>query len=115
MPKFGNHGLEPTLLIEVPKTVALDLEMGVGDCHVEGLVRDIRVELGVGDVTLGLLERDVRSVRLTVGIGDAALHHGGSAQVVSGFLGRKVRWDEGPGSSRVSVELGIGDIDVRLE
>ena len=31
------------------------------------------------------------------------------------FLGSKVRWDEGPGDSRVSIELGIGDIDVRLD
>jgi hypothetical protein len=115
LPKFGSHGLEVRLTIAVPKTLGVNAEMGVGDCRVEGLVRDVRVELGVGDVTLLAKESDVKSVHLTVGIGDATLHHGSHAQAVSGLLGRKVRWSDGPGASHVSVELGVGDIDVRLD
>ena len=115
MPKFGNHGLEVTLRIAVPKALAVDAEMGVGDCRVEGIVRDLHLELGVGNVDVALRERDVRSVRVAVGIGDATLRRGGNAQVVSGLLGRKVRWDEGAGESRVSVELGVGDVEVRLD
>jgi len=114
MPKFGSHGLEATLVIAVPKSLAVDAEMGVGDCRVDGLARDVRVELGVGDVSVLVKESDVKSVRLTVWIGDATLHHGGNAQAVSGLLGRKVHWTDGTGSSNVSVELGVGDIDVRL-
>ena len=114
MPKFGSHGLEVRLRIAVPKSLAVNAEMGVGDCRVEGLVRDLRVELGVGDVSVLVRESDVRSVHLTVGIGDATLHHGSSSQAVSGLLGRKVRWSDGAGAANVSVELGVGDIDVRL-
>ena len=115
LPKFGSHGLEVTLRIAVPKTLAVNAEMGVGDCRVEGLVRDVRLELGVGDVTVLAKESDVKSVHLTVGIGDATLHHGSHAQAVSGLLGRKVRWSDGAGAAHVSVELGVGDIDVRLD
>ena len=115
LPKFGSHGLEVTLRIAVPKTLAVNAEMGVGDCRVEGLMRDVRVELGVGDVSVLAKESDVRSVHLTVGIGDASLHHGSQSQAVSGLLGRKVRWSEGSGAAHVSVELGVGDIDVRLD
>ena len=115
MPKFGNHGLEVTLRVAVPKALGVEAEMGVGDCRIEGIVRDLHVELGVGDVNVALRERDVRSVRLTVGVGDAKLHHGNQAQVVSGLLGRKVRWEEGTGGARVSIELGVGDVDVRLD
>jgi hypothetical protein len=115
MPKFGSHGLEVTLTIAVPKTVAVDAEMGVGNLRAEGIVGDMRLELGVGDVTVLAKQSDVKSVNLTVGIGDATLRHGGSAQEVSGLLGRKVRWSEGAGGARVSVELGVGDIAVRLD
>jgi len=115
MPKLGTRGLEVTLRVTVPKSLAVDAEMGVGECRIEGIVRDLHVELGVGDVNVALRERDVRSVRLTVGVGDAKLHHGNQAQVVSGLLGRKVRWEDGTGASRVVVELGVGDIDVRLD
>jgi hypothetical protein len=115
MPKFGTRGLEVTLRIAAPKTLGVDAEMGVGSLRVDGMARDLRLELGVGDVSVIMSERDVRSANLTVGIGDATLRHGTHAQVVSGLLGRKVRWNEGPGAARVSVELGIGDIDVRLD
>lgn len=115
LPKFGSHGLEVTLRIAVPKALAVNAEMGVGDCRVEGLVRDLRVELGVGDVSVLAKESDVKSVHLTVGIGDATFHHGSQSQAVSGLLGRKVRWSDGAGAANVSVELGVGDIDVRLD
>ena len=115
LPKFGSHGLEVTLRVAVPKALAVDAEMGVGTLRTEGIVRDLRVELGVGDVTVLAKEGDVKSVNLTVGIGDATLRHGSHAQAVSGLLGRKVHWSEGTGESRVSVELGVGDIDVRLD
>ena len=115
MPKFGSHGLEVTLRIAVPKTLAVDAEMGVGDFRADGIAGDLRVELGVGDVTVLAREAGVKSVNLTVGIGDATLSHGGSSQAVSGLLGRKVRWSDGVGAARVSVELGVGDIAVRLD
>jgi hypothetical protein len=115
MPKFGSHGLEATLHILVPKTLAVDAEMGVGDLRVEGITGDLRLELGVGEVTVLAKQAGVKSVNLTVGIGDATLSHGGSSQAVSGLLGRKVRWSDGAGAARVSVELGVGDIAVRLD
>jgi hypothetical protein len=115
MPKFGSHGLEARLTIAVPRALAVDAEMGVGDLHAEGIVGDLRVELGVGEVTVLARQAGVKSVNLTVGIGDATLSHGGSSQSVSGLLGRKVRWSDGAGAARVSVELGVGDIAVRLD
>lgn len=114
MSKLGNRGLEVTLRIGVPRSLAVGAEMGVGSLRVDGIVRDLKVELGVGEVIVLLHESDVRSVNLTVGIGDATLRHGTKAQTVSGLLGRKVRWNEGTGAAQVSVELGVGDIDVRL-
>lgn len=115
MPKFGSHGLEVTLVISVPRSLAAEIEMGVGSLRVEGMTRDVRVELGVGDVNVLMRESDVNSVSLTVGVGDAKLRHPGHAQAVSGLLGRKVRWSDGTGPARVSVDLGVGDIDVRLD
>ena len=115
MPKFGSHGLEVTLYVMVPRAMAAGVEMGVGSCRIEGMTRDLRVELGVGDVNVMMSERDVNSVYLTVGVGDAKLRHPGHAQAVSGLLGRKVRWSSGTGPAQVNVDLGVGDIDVRLD
>jgi hypothetical protein len=114
MPKFNNHGLEVKLTIAVPKTIAVDADMGAGSFSAEGIARDLSVELGVGEVTVHARESDLQAVHLTVGIGDAALHRGNQSQAVSGILGRKVHWSDGTGPSHVNVELGVGDIDVRL-
>jgi hypothetical protein len=115
MPKFDNHGLDITLRVEVPRSLGVSAEMGVGECHIEGITRDLAVDLGVGDVEVVSRERDLRSVRLTVGIGDASFSHGKRHEAISGFLGKRVHWDEGTGSSRMSVEVGVGDIEVTAD
>jgi hypothetical protein len=114
-PRFRNLGLQVKLRVEVPRDVAVALEMGVGDLSIDGVQGDLSAELGVGDVNVSLHERDVRAVNLEVGIGDATLDHGAHRQSVSGLFGRKVRWSDGVGRSRVNVELGIGDISMRLD
>ncbi len=113
-PKFSNLGIQVSLRVEVPRSRAVDLEMGVGDLNVDGIEGDVSAELGVGDVEVSMRERDVNSVRLAVGIGDASLDRAAHRQQVSGFLGKKVHWSEGSGRSHVSVDLGIGDISMRL-
>jgi hypothetical protein len=114
-PKFNNGGLEVSLRLELPRSLAADVEMGVGDLVVEGVEGDLSIELGVGDVDVAVRESDVRSVHMAVGIGDATLDHGGRHQRISGFIGKNVRWNEGPGNSRVNVEVGVGDATVRMD
>ena len=112
--RLRDHGLKMELRLEVPRGMAVNVEMGVGDCQISGVSGDLKVELGIGDVEVSMREAIVHSVRASVGIGDATLRHGGHSYDGSGFLGRKLHWLEGRGEGRVSVELGIGDVDVRL-
>ena len=50
-----------------------------------------------------------------VGIGEASLLVAGRAIEGSGWLGHTVRWREGTGPSRVAVNLGVGELAVRLD
>jgi hypothetical protein len=115
IPKLNNHGLKVELRVEVPRALAVDLDAGAGDVTVDGVEGDVVIALGVGDVELSMHERDVHSMHLNVGIGDASVDRHGHREEVSGFLSKTVRWSDGPGHSRVSVELGIGDISVQLD
>lgn len=115
MPTIDARGVNVRGRILVPRATALDVELPVGELKIRGIEGDLDVEVGVGEVEIGLRERDVRSVRLGVGIGEASLSVAGRSIEGSGWLGHRVRWGDGPGPSRVSVNLGVGEVDVRLE
>lgn len=104
--------------LEVPRTFALTLEHGVGDSEIIGLLGDIEVELGVGDVFVESAAGAFRSVSAEVGVGDADFRLGRShAGERAGFLflANEVEWDEGTGDSRIEIEVGVGDADVNLK
>lgn len=101
--------------ILVPRGKALELEFPAGELRVRGIGGDLTVEAGFGEVAIVLSEADVRSVQLGVGIGEASLTVAGRRVEGSGWLGQKVRWGEGDGAGRVRVNLGIGEVDVRLD
>jgi hypothetical protein len=115
MPTLNTRGLNLRGRILVPRGVALGVDLPAGELKIRGVDGDLDVDIGAGEVEIGLRERDVRSVRLGVGIGDASLSVGGRSIEGSGWLGHRVRWGEGPGPSRVSVNLGVGEVEVRLD
>jgi len=110
-----NLGLNVRGRILVPRGKALEVNFTAGELTVRGIEGDLNVDAGVGDVTVILHERDVRSVRVGVGIGEANLSVAGRRIEGSGWLGQKVRWGDGDGAARVAVTLGIGDLAVKLD
>lgn len=115
MPAVNLRGLNVRGRVLVPRGATLLVDMPAGELVIRGVEEDLDVDVGAGDVTISLRERHVRSVRVGVGIGDASLSVAGRSIEGSGWLGHKVRWGEGPGSSRVAVSLGVGDVEVRID
>jgi len=109
------RGLNLRGRIVVPRGVTLDVDFPAGDLKIRGIEGDLDVDMGAGDVDIALREHDVRSVRVGVGIGEASLSVAGRTIEGSGWLGHRVRWGEGSGPSRVTVNLGVGDVGVRLD
>ncbi|HKQ58968.1 MAG TPA: hypothetical protein VJY35_13975 [Candidatus Eisenbacteria bacterium] len=110
-----NLGLNVRGKILVPRGKALEVNFSAGELTVSGIEGDLNVDAGVGEVTVILHERDVRSVRVGVGIGEANLSVAGRRIEGSGWLGQKVRWGDGAGDARVAVTLGVGDLAVKLD
>jgi len=115
MPMVNVRGLNLRGQIFVPRQKPIDIDFPAGELTVQGVQGDLGVDAGAGEVTIRLREHDVRSVRLGVGIGEASLSVAGRSIEGSGWLGHKVRWGEGTGPARVSVNLGVGEVAVRLE
>lgn len=115
MRKTFPDGLAVHLEFMVPRSLGLSVEMGAGDLDIGSLHGDVKVELGAGDVNIHLPEREVSTVELNVGVGDARIRLRDDSIDGSGFLSKRVHWSSGPGSSRVNVDLGVGDVDVALD
>lgn len=113
-PKFNNGGFNLIGELQVPRAIALDLEMGVGDLNIDGLEGDLDVELGVGDADIYAPVAKTRSVEIDTGVGDASIRGAGTRTSSRGFIGRSTAWNDGPGRSTVRLNVGVGDATVHL-
>lgn len=112
-PKFGGR-LSILARLEVPKHLAVEVDMGVGEVSIEGIEADVEVDTGVGEVTVEGPEAAFRSVNLDTGVGEVDLELGGRTVQGSGFVGGHLSWRDGPGEAHIEVDTGVGEIRVIL-
>ena len=114
-PHWNNHGMTVIGTLMVPRALAVDIEMGVGELDISGIEGDLDVQLGVGDAEIRALRAHAGHVSVDTGIGDADIRGGGSGTRSRGFIGSHAVWDEGQGRGSVRLHVGVGDASVRLE
>jgi Xaa-Pro aminopeptidase len=73
------------------------------------------VDLGVGEANVHVAKSQIADVLVEVGVGDATIHGTGHNVGSRGWLGRTVHYTDGPGPSRVHLEVGVGEGTVRLD
>lgn len=100
--------------LRVPRRMRINVEMPVGEVEISGMASDVDLRVKVGEVTLDLPEDAISRVEAGVTIGEASLHNSEGRQQVEGLFANKLRWLEGRGRARVNVELGIGELSMRL-
>src|SRR5205814_3205053 len=110
---WNNHGLNVIGQLEVPRALAIDIEMGVGELDIAGLEGDIDVDLGVGDADIRASRTQASHVSVETGIGDAEIRGGGSGTRSRGFIGSHAMWTDGDGHAAVHLHVGVGDGTVR--
>jgi hypothetical protein len=103
--------------LTMPAGSGLEVDMGVGEIEIEGLDGDVEVDLGVGEVRLLTRQEQVGSLRLAVGVGSADIRPRPRRQSSSGFLffGNEIFWNEGEGTGSYVVDVGVGEVEVRLD
>ncbi len=109
------RNLEQEWHLKVPENLALEIEMGVGDVNIRGLVGSLALELGVGAVSITTLAQDFEIIEASVGVGDVSLH-GFKQGTENGrsFVSADANY-HGSGTSQVLVELGVGDVSIRKQ
>jgi len=114
-PQWNNHGMKLMGELSVPRGLAVDIEMGVGELDITGMEGDLDVDLGVGQADIRALRAKASHVSVDTGIGDAEIQGGGSDTHSRGFIGSHSVWTDGPGHGAVRLHVGVGDATVRLE
>jgi hypothetical protein len=114
---WRGENMEVRGVIHVPAETPLAVDMRIGDLRVNDIGADLRVDMGIGDVRVNAPAERTGRVRLGAGVGDASLR--GPAGKIEGrrslLVGAKLEWEEGRGTSRVDIDLGVGDVSVRLD
>lgn len=112
---WRSRGMHVVVELTVPADMPFELEMGVGEVELANLGSDVTVDMGIGEITVTMLQAAVGSVTLDNGIGETALQHRGGKRTREGLMaGTDIRWNDGPGDHKVEVDLNIGEILVRL-
>lgn len=109
--------LELEARVRHPADRPLVVDMGVGRLEVRGTASDLELDLGVGEASVDLEVGFVHSVYVDAGIGDTELLvPDGWVDCERSFLiGSEARWRDGPGEARIQVEVGVGEVSVRLD
>ena len=91
--------------------------MGVADLEITGQKEDLRVDIGVGKVRVRLPKESVGEAFIDVGIGQVRVlgSDGQPDQRRSFLVGTDVHWDDGPGKAELDIEVGVGEVTVRLD
>lgn len=110
---FDEKDASAEWLVEMPAVARTSVEMGVGEVRLEIGATELDVELGVGEIDVYAPENAVGRIDLDAGIGDADVRGGEVIRRDSAFISESIR-AEGKGSNRMNVEVGVGDISVRL-
>ena len=113
--KWRNRGLSVRMRMQVPEQLSLWVDMGIGELGIVGMRNDVTVDMGIGEASLRMLADDVGQVALDTGIGETSLRTPQGRLGSSGLFTSEVDWPGATGEARVRVDLGIGEIDVRLQ
>lgn len=101
-------------VVSVPRSRLLEIDLGVGQIEGDVPFNDLKVDLGVGDVSLNLAKGDYKQIEASVGVGDTSLKNFGNTQENRMIVTSESRY-QGNGSVRVQVEVGVGDVILKQD
>ncbi|MFC3032945.1 hypothetical protein ACFOEE_10470 [Pseudoalteromonas fenneropenaei] len=107
---IDSDDIEQEWQVKVPASMALDLELGVGNVKVVDLANSAAIEVGVGKVRIDTSLDDFKSVKLDSGVGHTSINGFSVAMNEErNMVGSEVKY-RGKGEHSIAVELGVGNI-----
>ena len=112
--RWRNRGMHIEMKVLVPHALNVRIDMSIGELELEELFGDVKVDMSIGEVSMRSSEEMVGHISLDTGIGESSLATTRGRSSSAGLFTRELAWTEGNGDAEIQIELGIGEISVRL-
>lgn len=99
--------------ILLPESANIDLDVGVGAIDIEGVEQTLKVDLGVGEVTVEMAGNDYRRIDLDSGVGGVQVKGLEDAEVETAIVSESLDW-RGSGEYKLDIDVGVGGIEVNF-
>ncbi len=111
--RLDEDNIQQEWRVRLPAHLEVSMEVGVGEVELSNFANDLHLELGVGSVQLDVADVDFDTIHLEVGVGDVSIRgFDTSSDNERSFVGAD-SWYYGEGEFEISVDVGVGDADVR--
>ena len=109
---IDEKNLNQTWEIRIPRNLALEMNIGVGEVSLEQFANDLDMELGVGGVRVMVDDTEYRSIDLSVDVGETIIRgFENSAISEREIVSERSRYN-GSGDYQMDIEVGIGEARV---
>ncbi|MCG7588386.1 hypothetical protein [Photobacterium sp. OFAV2-7] len=110
---IDEDGISQDWTLTVPKDLALQLQLGVGNVEINGFSQTLSADIGVGSAWVGVNSTDYEHVRAAVGVGEIQVHGFEQGNLVKE---RVIVSDQltitGTGRNHINIEIGVGDVNL---
>lgn len=112
-PRGRAGGISAEMRLKIPRRLAIELDLQAGNVTLSQMQSHLEVDVTAGDVDITGNQADLSEVKLAVGVGKADLWLEEGRIEGTGFP-RSLSW-HGDGTAEWEVDIGTGDVSVRLE
>lgn len=98
--------------VKIPKGMALDLQLGVGEIDIQAEPADINAAIGVGSFEAEVGLSNYKDVEMSAGVGEVSVKTTGKVKEDRHLIGGDIHF-KGHGSAKISVDVGVGDAVIR--
>ncbi|GAB3521325.1 hypothetical protein [Photobacterium alginatilyticum] len=110
---IDEDGISQDWTLNVPKELALQLQLGVGNVDINGFSQTLSANIGVGSAWVGVNGAEYGHVSAAVGVGEIQVHGFEQGNLVKE---RVIVSDQltitGTGSHHITIEIGVGDVNL---
>lgn len=99
--------------IRMPQVARTRITLGVGEVKAELMATELVLEVGVGNIDVDFPEDEAGDIDADAGVGDVGIHGAHEVEESSAFVSQSVR-ARGNGNHDIRIEVGVGDVDLRL-
>ena len=109
---IDEKNLEQTWRVRIPRNLAINMNIGVGEVKLNQFANDLDVDLGVGEVSVLVDDLEYRSINLSVGVGETTIRGFEHAARSNRELVSDSAHYNGDGEHRMDIEVGVGEASV---